>query len=882
MIDTSPNSTAIHRETRHWSGRGWAIQVWPDLVIFSSGREVRIDLDGLDKVIVRRRLITWRLIGDQGQLLKLRGFRRAQASDLRVQLRILRVRTELAELTKWYSSVRAEMKRAVGEQRWFPTELTKRLVEATPPLTLRKLIKSLDLTEHLTLFEAEALDSLDMDLRQAVAALNKGILENELITQKEFFNTIESSPLTEEQKKAVICYDSRVLLAAAAGSGKTSVMIARAAYAVKKGICDPSQILLLAYNRAAADELQRRIQKRFEIAGINSSGIRASTFHSLGLSVIGKGTGSKPRLASWLDSGNELGTVIEIVDELRDSDPTFRYKWDLYRLLFARVSTDLNFSEFDGYDKEQRLRGFQTLRNETVKSNGERFIADFLFLNGINYEYERLYEHDVSSEYHSQYRPDFYYPEIGVWHEHWALGLGGKPPRGPGFENYMKSMDWKIKTHRHHQTPLVESTWAEVVFRDGLSKIQSDLEEYGLVFDWNPDREIPNQWAKPMDHPELAKLIRTFMAHIKSNSLTLEQVSKKLREATSKESYFGSRSQLFLDIFWPIHDAWNQRLREQKAVDFEDMLLKAADLLEDGSADFSYELILVDEFQDSSQARTRMVQGLLKKSDRFLLAVGDDWQSVNRFAGADISVMRNFESWFGETLKLALTTTFRCPDGIARVATKFIAKNPKQLRKTMTALNPSDEQTIVVTATPEEGSLDQILENISVESSSEGASVLILGRYNHLKQKVNYSEFQSLDINFQTIHRSKGLEADYIIVLGLTNGHPGFPSSFSDDPVLQLAMPEAEPFPHAEERRLFYVALTRARKKVYLLTSLNTASPFVVELLADPLVENNLTDDGDLEVCPKCNKGVLLKREGAFGEFLSCSRFPACNYTTNN
>ena len=84
MIDTSPNNTAIHRETRNWSGRGWAIQVWPDLVIFPSGREVRIDLDGLDKVIVRRRLITWRLIGDEGQLLKLRGFRRAQASDLRV------------------------------------------------------------------------------------------------------------------------------------------------------------------------------------------------------------------------------------------------------------------------------------------------------------------------------------------------------------------------------------------------------------------------------------------------------------------------------------------------------------------------------------------------------------------------------------------------------------------------------------------------------------------------------------------------------------------------------------------------------------------------------------------------------------------------------
>ena len=868
----------VVREAQRFTGRGWQLIVWPDLIVSTGGQTQLIELDVVNKVRVRRGIFAWKLVGEGKRLFRLSGIQRDEIPALRGALKVLRVRRQLVELADWHMSVTAALDRAHQDQRWLPTELLQRLIDRTPPLGLRKLFDSLRINELLTPLELQALASLDRNLRKEVQDLNKQILESELISQRGFLDTIETSPLTREQAEAVICFDSRVRLLAAAGSGKTSVMVARAAYAVKKGFCDPNRVLLLAFNRAAADELQQRIIARFDAAGIPSAGIRASTFHSLGLSIIGKGRGSKPRLASWLDTGDELSTVIEIVDCLRDSDPTFRYKWDLYRLLFSQVSTDIEFSEFDGYDKEKRRRGFQTLRNETVRSHGERLIADFIFLNGVNYEYEKPYEHDVSDENHPQYRPDFYYPDADLWHEHWALDVDGNPPSTPDFENYLKSKDWKIETHRLHETKLVESTWAEVVFGDGLSKLQSDLEAHGLHFDWNPDREIPNNWAKPLDHPELAKLVRTFMAHVKSSSLSREDISKKLQLATPKDSFFGSRSQLFLDIFWPVYDAWNQRLQEEKSVDFEDMLVRAADLLMDESVDLGYDLVLVDEFQDSSQARARMVQGLLSKPDRFLLAVGDDWQSINRFAGSDISVMRNFEYRFGPTLTLALTNTFRCPHGIADVATTFIRKNPDQLKKAMVAIRASESSAIEIHPQPE-GSLDPILGEILLDSGGRPTSVLILGRYNFLKRAVRHRTFRGLDITFKTVHGSKGLEADYVVVLGLNNGYHGFPSLITDDPVLQLAMPEPESFPHAEERRLFYVALTRAKRKVYLLASATSPSPFVVEVLRDRQVEDFLVGDEAPGPCPSCEIGLMKKRPGPRGEFLGCSRFPACNYT---
>jgi DNA helicase-4 len=783
----------------------------------------------------------------------------------------------------WNTTVVQLLSGRRADQRWITTEETDELIAKRPE---RRLFDRVRAARCDTLFDADELVAaafLDADIPALVNEANEQIMAAELSSRRPFFDTIEKSPLTDEQARAVVCFDNRVQVLAAAGSGKTSVMVARAAYVVSRGFVAPDRILLLAFNKAAATELQERVIARFKKAGIDSSGIRASTFHSFGLSVIGRASGEKPRLAQWLDQGQDVGMVMRIVDKLRDASESFRYHWDLYRLLFANAPTDLDEKVPDGYDKAARVTGYKTFSGVVVKSHGERLIADFLYLNGVEFDYERAYDYPAADETHSQYRPDFYYPSIDVWHEHWALDQLGKPPAE--FHGYVEGIAWKRREHERNGTKLVESTWAEVMFGAGLSKLEAELKGFGLTFDWNPDRPIMDQWVRPMKHEDLARLVRTFMAHVKSNSWTKEDLDRRLTSDLIRLD--GFRTRLFLDVYWQIHVEWEKLLAEDHSVDFEDMLVQAAEHLEAGRVECPYDLIMVDEFQDASQARARLVRGLVKEPGRFLLAVGDDWQSINRFAGADLSVMTRFEEWFGRGPQLVLTTTFRCSQTICDVARVFVTKNPSQFEKPMRSVSEDSGGSVTVVRANEDALavasyLDRLSDAVSggsvVAGPSGKVSVDVLGRYGFQRDVVPRNPSPKLVVTFRTMHGSKGLEADYIIIPGMTTGTYGFPSNITDDPVLDLAMPAPESFAHAEERRLLYVALTRARREVVLITPPDRMSPFVVELLKDPHV--TLADRGGrpVEICPKCGEGTLVVRNGPYRPFLACSTFPSCEY----
>ncbi|MEZ5123298.1 MAG: UvrD-helicase domain-containing protein [Solirubrobacterales bacterium] len=406
-------------------------------------------------------------------------------------------------------------------QRWIAHDTVQSVLSELPDkeevLSRLSDAERMAFKETMTSQEGAALGFLGEDHFARVATTNDEILTRELATRRAFFAAVEKSPLTEQQASAVACFDNRVRVIAAAGSGKTSVMVARAAYAIERGFAEPDRILMLAFNADAAAELRERVSSRLRLLGL-PHGVRASTFHAFGLSVIGEVMGRKPRIAAWVENGRDVAKVTEIVDDLRDCDPDFRVKWDAFRLLYGRLSEEPDGGEPDSYDRSRRLTGFRTFRGETVRSEGERLIADWLFLNGVNYQYERPYVHDVADSEHAQYQPDFFYPDIQAWHEHWALRADGTPP--DSFHGYAEAMRWKKQIHQQYGTTLIETTWHEIIDFKGFVKLASDLQRHGLVLDWDPDRPIPG--AQPLDQDRVAGLVRTFMAHVKSSSLSRE------------------------------------------------------------------------------------------------------------------------------------------------------------------------------------------------------------------------------------------------------------------------------------------------------------------------------------------------------------------------
>lgn len=366
------------------------------------------------------------------------------------------------------------------------------------------------------------------------------------------------------------------------------------------------------------------------------------------------------------------------------------------------------------------------------------------------------------------------------------------------------------------------------------------------------------------------------MAHVKANDHTPESLDAAWRR--EGKAY---RTRLFLDLYWPIHEAWQARLGAEQAVDFEDMLVEAVRALENGF-DTGHQMVLVDEFQDASPVRARLARALVSAPHRFLMTVGDDWQAINRFAGADISVMTEFQRWFGESRTVGLTSTFRCSGTIASTASAFVQVNPRQIRKEVRAVRPDGPLPLSLIRVASETALGPTVQNWLEDLSRrvDRASVKVLGRYTFERDLLPRVIPSNLDVTFSTVHGSKGLEADHVLVPRMVTGRYGFPSTITDDPVLRTVMSNDDQFPHGEERRLFYVALTRAKESVTMMSVQGQESPFVIELLsAGVLPERTPAGAAAAVPCPGCGKGTLTPRRSQYGAFFGCSTFPQCPHT---
>jgi len=765
--------------------------------------------------------------------------------------------------------------------RWIPKGTVQRFLAKHPaPKHPRK-----------TWRQAVGESSPEETLRLRFDKLNDLHMALQKVARKNFFNTVEKNPLTDEQIHACVCMDDAVMVVAAAGSGKTSTMVAKTGYALHEGLATPEQVLLLAFNKATAEEVGQRITEQLkDVPAVEK--VRSNTFHAFGVDVIAKATGKKPALAPWVDPGNPGADVREVGDIIRtlsEQDKAFKRDWDLFRTVYAR---DVGkWDEPDVPDSYANgIRGFRTARGEVVKSKEERTIADWLFYNGVAYDYERPYEHETADSQHRQYFPDFYYPDAKLYHEHFALNGKGQAPKH--FKDYLPGVKWKRGLHLEKGTALFETTSHGLLTGEAIPALEKALIERGVQPAFDPGKEVTG--LPPVHEQDLARSFRVFQQHVKNNGLTHQDLLGAL--STQSKDGFGARLRMYLAIYERIAAEWEKRLQRGNFIDFEDMLILAAGHVESGAYKSPFTLILADEFQDSSRARVRLLKALAAQSSppAHLCVVGDDWQGINRFAGSDITVMTEFETAFDHATRLTLNTTFRCPQDLCDVSSKFIQANPAQIRKKVRTTNPLTKTPMLAYGFADQGSIvghveKQLAHMHHLASNgklvpAKGAqiTVMLLGRYRDDKPSALESWQQRfgerLKIDFRTAHGSKGLEAQYVFVLNVVEGTRGFPSQIQDDPALQLAMPAPDPFPMAEERRLFYVAMTRARNQVRFYTTLGQPSRFLVELAKKEQIKIEPVDGEPLEPCPDCGRGILQLRSGPYGEFQGCSRFPACTF----
>ncbi|NQZ06911.1 MAG: UvrD-helicase domain-containing protein [Algicola sp.] len=728
-----------------------------------------------------------------------------------------------------------------------------------------------------------------------IASIRENYIVRQLSRYAEYFDQVEDQPLSERQRRACIIDDDNNLLLAGAGTGKTSVMVGRTGYLIKSEQAAPKDLLLLAFGRKAANELDERITKK-----LNTTDIRASTFHGLGLRIIAEVEGKTPDLSVFAEDEEAKSKWVQHCFEQLLEVAAYRQLVLQYFSKYYYVEKNpTDFASLGAYYQYLTDNDVRSLKGDLVKSFGELYIANWLFQHGIEYVCEARYEYDVSSVEFRQYKPDFYLTEQQIYIEYYGIDENGDTAPYIDRARYHRSISWKRKVHEKYKTGYIELFYSQHKSGDLLSALKYKLGEQSYIAQQLPDQAILSTLREMGRITELAKLFAQMIGLYKA--ACIDGKSEQSVIANAKDI---NQSTKALELLRPVLSAYQSHLQQSQQIDFEDMIGKALGYIQSGRFKSPWSYIMVDELQDISEPRARLVRALrVSNPGTSVFAVGDDWQAIYRFSGADVSLTTNFAGYFGQTAQTTLDKTYRFNDRIGNVATAFVGQNPAQINKTIESNDKQSQPAVSILRKSEaprggikqpteylNGSLEQAL--TAIQSRVEDtASVYLLARFWFLLPDKSLlpqlaRQYPTLKIQCQSFHASKGKEADFVIVMGLKTGKHGFPSTKVTPALLDALLPSEEKFKFAEERRLFYVALTRAKKRVYVLADMSDTSGFVTELVEQKYdVELNefatsvtqLFSD-DIK-CIRCNEGTLKSLVGEFGRFFGCSLSPRCKHT---
>ena len=823
-------------------------------------------------------------------------------------------------------------------------------------------------------------ETFETDTKQA----NERYINQELNDNSDLFDDLDGKSLDSQQREAIVVDEDAVKIIAGAGSGKTFTIQGKVKYLTEKRDVDPSEILAISFSNASVDDLKERIAEPIDI----------KTFHKVGKDILTQynqysrpDTSALKRIIKRYltkkalkneDISKKLIEFFSFYINVPPSDDDIKYEGDL-----LDWQEGVDFSTLKRRFKNKQR---ETLNNEIVRSYEELYIANFLFIYGIKYTYEKIYSYpnknferefnkfkeflfsfneeipdelknditkdllnltDIFEEYEiKDYLPDFYLDDYNIYIEHFGLNrncenhlIGGKSS-----EEYVKEMEWKRKVHKKYGTTLIETFSYYQSENRLLTRLAEKLQAQGVEFNEIDYREVyrillENKTIKEWE--DFIVLLKTFIELFKGNNYD-ENKFKEFYDYVGglKDSFSKDRTIAFLKIVEEIYNDYEAYLLKIKKIDFNDMINKASDCIVKNGLDLPYKYIIVDEYQDTSFTRYNLLRNICDSIGAKIMVVGDDWQSIYSFSGCDVNIFTKFDNFFDVCETRYIEKTYRNSQQLIDASSNFVMKNPDQTRK---ELKSSKSLKYPIKLVNFDNDFDEILKfeliikNIINQSAFKNKKILILGRnnkdiFNLLKNfnveneygkrkfeilgdedklrrnkfvKIVYRESPDVNIEYRTVHQSKGLECDNVILINLKNWKAGFPNKMVDDPVLNFVKRNGDSFSYAEERRLFYVALTRTKNNVYLLSPYFKSSVFVQELKTDANVEllelennrletlKNIEKNGERYViptklkCPVCKTGVVLLEsfwnKGKLNRVLKCSHnmappFNRCNW----
>ena len=710
-----------------------------------------------------------------------------------------------------------------------------------------------DLLKRLETFHVEPPETITNfvsdfeNLQWFIKSHNDRFIKEELDTYKDFFDHCLKYPLDKQQRRSIVSGEDNCLVVSSAGSGKTSSIVGKVRYLIEIKHVEPQNILLISYTNKAAAELTERM-------GIE--GLRGYTFHKLALDIIGQVTGQKPSIYSNTDA-----LFLKIYQELLN-DENFKKSVVEYFFDYQMQEPDWERQKNErrqqlSEQKDTRLKAqFPDMDGKTVyvRSEQEQKICLALSLLGVKFRYEEPYEHPLADEMHSQYMPDFsiYYERDGetkrIYLEHFGVDEHSLVPmwfakdRGITYEEanqqYNDGITWKKAAHEKFGTELLTTSSADFHYYDIRDKLKIQLEKAGVPVKEKTDAELYDMVLPPNSKQEKSfiRLVVTFATLIKSSCKSIHEVIRQAKSIGDERNEF-----IIQNIFQPVYEGYIEELKKLNQIDFTDAILQATDICR-SLHPVRYDYIIVDEFQDISVDRYNFLKVLREGNPPAkLYCVGDDWQSIYRFSGSDMALFNQFPDFFGHTDINKIETTYRFGEPLVSLSSQFIQRNGIQIKKDIRPFNTETKTELYFYEYDRTNYCNVIAQLVA--SIPLDKSIFLLGRYSFDDYYLSYRYQSTKDgnrfyyfienrkIEFLTAHKSKGLEADYVIILQCNKDTYGFPSLVNDDPVLNYVLTKSDQYPYGEERRLFYVAITRAKIKTFVLYDKRFPSVFVDEFL---------------------------------------------------